>query len=92
MHGMTTTHHTTPSADQASSGAPRQQRQAKPSKASSPTPDQVRTHRLAHGHTQAQAAQLVHMPPRTWQKYEAGDNAMHPALWELYRIKCELKK
>jgi len=62
-----------------------------PSKAEPPTPDQVRAHRLAHGHTQAQAAELVHTNARTWQKYEAGENRMHPAMWELYRIKTAMR-
>ena len=57
----------------------------------SPTPDEVRSLRLAHGQTQAQAAAMVHMKARAWQKYEGNDAAMHPAVWELYRIKCAMR-
>jgi putative transcriptional regulator len=62
-----------------------------PGKAGSPTPEEVRALRLAHGHTQAQAAELVHMRARAWQKYEGGESAMHAAVWELYRIKCAMR-
>lgn len=57
-----------------------------------PKPGDIKAQRLAHGHTQAQAAELVYMPARTWQKWEAGDNRMHPAAWELYRLKCAMLK
>lgn len=57
----------------------------------SPTPEDVRALRLAHGHTQAQAAAMVHMKARAWQKYEGNEAAMHPAVWELYRIKCAMR-
>jgi hypothetical protein len=36
----------------------------------------------------ASAAALVYMDARSWRYYEAGQRAMHPATWELYRIKC----
>jgi hypothetical protein len=36
----------------------------------------------------ASAAALVYMDARSWRYYEAGQRAMHPAVWELYRIKC----
>ena len=61
------------------------------SKPGSPTPAAVRAHRLAHGQTQSQAAALIYMELRAWQKYEAGDSAMHPAFFELYRIKCAMQ-
>jgi DNA-binding transcriptional regulator YiaG len=53
----------------------------------SPTPADIRTAREAAGLTQTQAAALVHSALRSWQQWEAGDRAMHPGLWELFRIK-----
>lgn len=54
----------------------------------SPTAHQVRAARAAAGHTAAQAAALIYMEARAWRYYEAGTREMHPAIWELYRIKC----
>jgi hypothetical protein len=48
----------------------------------------VRSSRLAAGQTVAGAAALVYMDARSWRYYEAGEREMHPAMWELYRIKC----
>lgn len=59
--------------------------------ARNPSPAEVRAAREAAGLTQAQAAALVHATPRNWQQWEQdeGNNVrrMHPALWELFRIK-----
>lgn len=33
------------------------------------------------------SATLVHTTCRVWQQWEAGDRRMHPAFWELFRIK-----
>jgi DNA-binding XRE family transcriptional regulator len=55
-----------------------------------PTPEALRSQRAAAGHTQAQAAHLVHTSERAWQAWEAGDRTMHPGMWELYRIKCAM--
>ena len=52
-----------------------------------PSPDAIRAARAAAGHTQTEAAELVHSTLRRWQEWEAGDHRMHPGLWELYRIK-----
>lgn len=51
------------------------------------TPDQIKQARKEAGLTQSQAAALVHVDCRTWRKWEAGDRHMHPAMWELFRIK-----
>lgn len=59
-------------------------------RAPSPTADQVRAARLAAGHSTAEAAALVHMDARSWRYYEQGARTMHPAMWELYRIKCAM--
>ena len=46
---------------------------------------------MAAGHTVDRAAALVHMDARSWRYYEAGQRGMHPAMWELYRIKCAIR-
>ncbi len=33
---------------------------------------------------------MVHSTCRVWQQWEAGDRKMHPAFWELFRIKAVL--
>ena len=52
-----------------------------------PAPDEIRAAREAAGLTQFAAAALVHANLRSWQKWEAGERAMHPAFWELFLIK-----
>lgn len=52
-----------------------------------PAPATIRAARLNAGLTQTEAATLLHSGIRTWQQWEAGDRAMHPALWELFAIK-----
>lgn len=37
--------------------------------------------------TQTSAADLINSGLRTWQQWEAGDRRMHPAMWELFRIR-----
>lgn len=54
---------------------------------SSPTPKTIIEVRLKTGLTQTKAAGLVHVKLRSWQHWEAGDRAMHPGFWELFRIK-----
>ena len=57
-----------------------------------PDPQTVRQARAAAGMTQAQAGALVHVNGPTWQQWEreAGPHArrMHPAFFELFRIKA----
>ena len=55
-----------------------------------PDPAEIRTVREAYGLTQTAAGALVHTSCRSWQKWEAGDRRMHPAMWELFRIKAAL--
>lgn len=60
--------------------------------ARNPTPAEVRAAREAAGLSQTAAADLVHTTCRTWQQWEAeegskGNRRMHPAFWELFRIK-----
>lgn len=52
-----------------------------------PVPTEILAARTAAGLTQTAAAELVHSTCRVWQQWEAGDRRMHPAFWELFRIK-----
>lgn len=53
----------------------------------SPSQSAIRAARESAGLSQTAAAALVHTTCRTWQQWEAGDRRMHPAFWELFRIK-----
>ena len=53
----------------------------------SPQPSDVRAAREAAGLTQTEAAELIHCDRGTWAKWEGGTRLMHPAFWELFRIK-----
>jgi DNA-binding transcriptional regulator YiaG len=53
-----------------------------------PTKEEIRAARKAAGITQAEAANLIHHKLRNWQRWEYGENTMHPALWELFRLKA----
>ena len=60
--------------------------------ARNPKPAEVRAAREAAGLTQAQAAALVCASLRNWQQWEQTEGAssarrMHPAIWELFRMK-----
>jgi len=37
--------------------------------------------------TQSQAANILYVSKRTWQQWELGQRKMHPAFWELFKIK-----
>jgi DNA-binding XRE family transcriptional regulator len=57
-----------------------------------PTPEQIRLARTAAGHTQAEAAELVHAARRSWEAWEStspgtATRAMPLASWELYLLK-----
>jgi DNA-binding transcriptional regulator YiaG len=53
----------------------------------SPTAAAVRAARKRAKLTQEEAGALVYSSRRTWQDWEAGVAQMHPALWELFRLK-----
>lgn len=53
-----------------------------------PTPDQIRASREAAGITQREAAGLVCVESRTWQRWESGDRGMPPGIWKLFRIEA----
>ena len=58
------------------------------SPARNPKPAEVREARDRVAITQTAAAALLHTTCRVWQQWEAGDRRMHPAFWELFRIKA----
>ncbi len=53
-------------------------------RAKGPTAEEVRSARLARGHTQEQAARAIDSALRTWQAYEAGDRNMPRLKWRTY--------
>jgi DNA-binding transcriptional regulator YiaG len=52
-----------------------------------PPARQIRSAREAAGLSRSAAAALIYKSMRAWEKWEQGDRAMDPALWELWRIK-----
>lgn len=58
-------------------------------KSRNPSPEEIRQARTAGGLTQTMAGELVHTSCRVWQQWEAGDRRMHPAFWDLFKIKIE---
>ena len=57
------------------------------SKVHAPTQADVLDARLLAELTQKQAAQLLYVEERTWQRWEAGATGMAPAFWELFLLK-----
>jgi DNA (cytosine-5)-methyltransferase 1 len=55
----------------------------------SPNPADIRLARMSAGITQAGAGLRVHVGLRTWQKWELGERKMHPAFWELFKLKVD---
>lgn len=56
-----------------------------------PTKEEVLAARRAAGHTQAQAADTVHLgTSHRWYEYEAGSRNMDVSRWELYLLKTGL--
>lgn len=53
----------------------------------------IKTGRLFAGLTQAEAARLVYVTVRTWQKWERGDSAMRPGFWAQFctRAKAHMR-
>ncbi len=55
-----------------------------------PVADEIRAARLAIPNlTQTEAAALIFCSLKTWQQWESGIRQMHPAFWELWRIKSK---
>lgn len=59
---------------------------------SNPAPAEIRSARESVGLSQTDAGDLVHTTCRVWQQWEAGDRRMHPAFWELFRIKVGVEE
>lgn len=53
----------------------------------SPSSAEIREARQAAGLSQSAAGALVYVGVRTWQKWELGERAMMPAVWELFLLK-----
>jgi DNA-binding transcriptional regulator YiaG len=69
---------------------PNRSRRGNPAR--NPNPDEIRALRLAAGLTQTEAAAYLFTTVRTWQQWEAGDRAMHPAFWRCIRLDLGLEK
>jgi DNA-binding transcriptional regulator YiaG len=59
-----------------------------------PRPDELKSLRESLGLTQKEAASLVHVDSRTWQKWEASEELknhrkIHLAFYELFLIKSK---
>lgn len=52
-----------------------------------PSPDEIRGAREDSGLSQRDAAKLIYCTERAWQDWESEARRMHPAFWELFRIK-----
>jgi len=52
-----------------------------------PTPEQIKQARYTAGKTLTQAAEIVHVNLRTWQKWERAERAMSLTAWELFLLK-----
>ncbi len=63
-----------------------------PSDARNPRPEEIRAARDAAGLTQTEAGALIYCELRTWQDWEGGQRRMHPAFWELFRMKVAGKR
>jgi DNA-binding transcriptional regulator YiaG len=52
-----------------------------------PSADEIAALRAANGLTQAAMARLLHTSAGVFRQWESGNRRMHPAMWELLRIK-----
>ena len=56
-----------------------------------PTPDNIRSARLAAGLSQAEAGELILSSKRSWENWEQGRVKMHPGLFDYFLIKTKQK-
>ena len=54
---------------------------------SNPSAIEIRAERESAQLSQTAAAALIHASLGAWQKWEQGDRRMHPAFWELFKLK-----
>lgn len=52
-----------------------------------PQPEEIRRSRHKAGLSRVDAAALVYSSKRGWEKWENGERRMHPAIWELFKLK-----
>ena len=57
-----------------------------------PTPERILATRKRSGLTQTGAAALLHTTCRVWQQWESAEFKMHPAFWELFKLKVKAKR
>jgi len=57
-----------------------------------PHPPDILDARKRLGLTQTEAAAMLHTTCRVWQQWETGKRKMHPAFWELFRLKALLNE
>ena len=50
----------------------------------SPSPELILAARQSADRTQTEAAEDVYTESRTWQRWEAGESEMHPAIYERF--------
>lgn len=55
--------------------------------AEAPTQEEIRVLREAAKMSPTAAARLIQCSIGAWRKWESGERQMHPATWELFRIK-----
>ena len=58
----------------------------------SPEPKQIKDLRMSTKLTQDKAANLLHTPLRTYQRWERGTSKMAYPIWELFLIKAQMVK
>ena len=52
-----------------------------------PTPQEIEQARINAKLTPPKAAAVIHCSARAWQQWEAGKRKMHPAFFELFKLK-----
>lgn len=57
-----------------------------------PTPAEIKEHRERLKLTQKAAADIVHVTPQAWQRFEYGSRTPHKSIWELFLIKTDLSR
>lgn len=62
------------------------------SSASNPTPEEIIQARESAGLNMAQAAAVIYCNRAAWLRWESGERRMHPAMWELFRIKTSSRE
>jgi DNA-binding XRE family transcriptional regulator len=72
-------------------GMPNHPNRGRHNPSANPSPKEITVARVKAGLTQTEAGKLIHASLRTWQQWEAGDRRMHPAFWELFKLKLRAR-